>query len=36
MVALAARGTLELQGYLRVADGYFAADHTSFWGCKIG
>jgi len=28
--------TVELQGYFRVADGYFAADHTSFWGCKIG
>jgi hypothetical protein len=23
-------------GYFRVADGYFAADHTSFWGCKFG
>ena len=23
-------------GYFRVADGYFAADHTSFWGCKVG
>jgi len=22
--------------YFRVADGYFAADHTSFWGAKIG
>jgi len=28
--------TVELQGYFRVADGYFAADHTSFWGAKIG
>ena len=28
--------TVELQGYFRVADGYFAADHTSFWGCKVG
>jgi hypothetical protein len=27
---------VELQGYFRVADGYFAADHTSFWGCKVG
>ena len=23
-------------GVFRVADGYFAADHTSFWGCKVG
>jgi hypothetical protein len=28
--------TVELQGYFRAADGYFAADHTTFWGCKIG
>lgn len=28
--------TVELQGYFRVADGYFAADHTSFRGCKVG
>jgi len=28
--------TVELQGHFRVADGYFAADHTSFWGCKVG
>jgi hypothetical protein len=27
---------VELQGYFRAQDGYFAADHTSFWGCKIG
>lgn len=27
--------TVDLQGTFRVADGYFAADHTSFWGCKI-
>ncbi len=33
---LTAGDTVELQGYFRVADGYFAADHTSFWGCKIG
>ncbi|MGP3698451.1 DUF2793 domain-containing protein [Rhodobacter sp. NSM] len=36
MVPLIAGDTVELQGYFRVADGYFAADHTSFWGCKIG
>jgi hypothetical protein len=36
MVSLTAGDTVELQGYFRVADGYFAADHTSFWGCKIG
>ena len=36
MVPLTAGDTVELQGYFRVADGYFAADHTSFWGNKIG
>ena len=36
MVPLTAGDTVELQGYFRVADGYFAADHTSFWGTKIG
>lgn len=36
MVPLAAGDTVESQGYLRVADGYFAADHTSFWGMKVG
>ena len=36
MVPLTAGDTVELQGYFRVADGYFAADHTSFWGCKVG
>ena len=36
MVPLSAGDTVELQGYFRVADGYFAANHTSFWGCKIG
>jgi hypothetical protein len=30
------RDTVELQGYFRVADCYIAADHTSFWGAKIG
>ena len=36
LAALAAGDTVELQGSFRVADGYFAADHTSFWGAKIG
>ena len=36
MVSLTAGDTVELQGNFRAADGYFAADHTSFWGCKVG
>lgn len=36
MVALTAGDTVELQGYFRAADGYFAADGTTFWGTKIG
>ena len=28
--------TVELQEFFRVKDGYFAADHTSFWGCNPG
>jgi hypothetical protein len=36
MVPLTAGDTVELQGYFRAQDGYFAADHTSFLGCKIG
>ena len=36
MVPLSAGDTVALQGYFGVADGYFAADHTSFWGCKVG
>jgi hypothetical protein len=36
LVVLSAGDTVELQGYFRAADGYFAADHTTFWGCKIG
>jgi len=36
MVALTAGDTVELQGTFCVADGYFAADHTSFWGAKVG
>lgn len=36
VAALTAGDTVELQGYFRAADGYFAADQTSFWGAKIG
>lgn len=36
MVVLSAGDTVELQGTFRVADGYFAATHTSFWGAKLG
>ncbi|MBC7286018.1 DUF2793 domain-containing protein, partial [Hoeflea sp.] len=36
MVSLTAGDTVELQGYFRAADGYFAADQTSFWGVKVG
>ncbi len=36
MVPLSAGDTVELQGYFRAQDGYFAAEHTSFWGCKVG
>jgi len=36
MAPLAQGDTVELQGTFRAADGYFAADHTSFWGAKIG
>jgi len=36
MATLNAGDTVELQGTFRVADGYFAADHTSFWGAKVG
>ncbi|SLN76429.1 DUF2793 domain-containing protein [Roseisalinus antarcticus] len=35
-VALTSGDTVELQGNFRAADGYFTADETSFWGCKIG
>ncbi|WP_173931084.1 DUF2793 domain-containing protein [Chelativorans sp. Marseille-P2723] len=33
---LSAGDSVELQGRFREADGYFAADHTAFWGMKIG
>ena len=36
IVVLTAGDSVELQGSFRVADGYVAADHTSFWGAKIG
>ena len=36
MVSLVAGDTVELQGYFRIADDYFAADQTSFWGTKVG
>ncbi|WP_309083685.1 hypothetical protein [Chelativorans sp.] len=36
MTPLAAGDTVELQGYFRGADGYFAAGHTTFWGVKVG
>lgn len=36
MVLLSVGDTVELQGTFRVADGYFVADHTSFWGAKVG
>ena len=35
-VTLTAGDSVELQGNFRAADGYFAADQTSFWGAKIG
>ncbi len=28
--------TVELQGFFRQADGFFAADQTTFWGFKVG
>ena len=36
MAPLAHGDTVELQGAFRAADGYFAAEHTSFWGAKVG
>jgi hypothetical protein len=36
LVPLSAGDTVELQGYFRAADGYFAADGTTLWGAKIG
>ena len=36
MVPPTAGDTVELQGHFRAADGYFAADQTSFWSVKVG
>ena len=36
LVPLTAGDTVELQGYFRAQNGYFAAGHTALWGCKIG
>jgi hypothetical protein len=36
MAVLQQGDTVELQGYFRAQDGYFAANHTSFGGAKIG
>jgi hypothetical protein len=35
MVTLTAGDIVELQGYFRVADGYFAAEQTSVWGLVV-
>ncbi len=36
LTPLAAGDTVELQAYFRGADGYVAAEHTTFWGTKVG
>ena len=36
LTPLAKNDTVELQGYFRIADGFFAANHTTFWGFKVG
>jgi hypothetical protein len=36
LTPLAAGDTVELQASFRTADGYVAAEHTGFWGFKIG
>ena len=36
MVPLVAGNTIELRGYFRAQDGYFASGHTSLSGCKLG
>ena len=36
LVPLNAGDTVELQARLTGADGYLAADRTSFWGFKVG
>jgi hypothetical protein len=35
LVTLSPGDTVELQASFRVADGYIAADHTSFWGARL-
>jgi hypothetical protein len=34
LVPLAQEDTVELQGTFRAADGYFAADQTTFWAAR--
>ncbi len=36
LVPLAKNDTVELQGFFRAADGFFMANHTTFWGYKVG
>ena len=36
LTPLARNDTVELQGFFRTADGFFAANHTTFWGFKVG
>lgn len=36
LAPLAKNDTVELQGFFRSADGFFAANHTTFWGYKVG
>jgi hypothetical protein len=36
LAVLDAGDTVELQGTFRAQDGYFAANHTTFWGARIG
>ena len=36
MAVLEAGDTVELQGFFRAHDGFFAAEQTSFWGAKLG
>jgi hypothetical protein len=36
LASLSAGDTVELQGHMSLADAYFLADETSFWGMKVG
>ena len=36
MIPLTEGDIVKLQGYFWIADGSLAADHTSFWGMKVG